>query len=384
MMRLNTINTLDLLRVEAIYGRAEGAQPAGMFTIGDHPEMLPGSRTLTIDGQPVAAIWNELVARLAAFNQLADEKVAMLSAPVAGPTEKIGVPKNPGFQAATELGKPTKIRVEMISRGFPLNHFDLGYGYTQEYLDYATTAQILAVEAEVRSAWSMLRRNKMLEALFDKTNATQEALTIYRLYNADGEVPPKYKRWSHNSSHTHYLFDAGASPTETILDTMEEHLLHHGFGDFGETLYLMSNRADIDTIQGLTDFVPAASSFRPAVISGPIVGGRAAAAPSAALPIQGYHHRLAVVEDNDVPSGYLLAVASGGAFAGRNPVGERQHENPSARGLRLVQGPQGDYPLKDAVYDGYVGFGIRQRGAAVALMLNSGAAYTTPSFEDVV
>ena len=382
-MNTNYMKPLDLTGIEFLYGRAEGKAPAGMFTLGDSPVMLPGSRSTTIDGQDVNSIWTELNVRLAAFNRLADAKIAMLSAPVSSPIEKVGIPKGATFQRATELGKPTKLRVEMIARAFPLEHYDLGYGYTQEYLDYATSAQILAVEAEVRSAWTLLKRNKMLEALFTRANATQEALTILRLYNSDGEIPPPYKRFTHTNTHDHYLRAAGAAPTEAILDTMEDELTHHGFGNFGENLYLLAARTETEDIMGLTDWVPAPSANRPMVVNGFIVGGTPGS-PSPALDVLGYHHRWTVCEDEDIPAGYMLGFATGGTFASRNPVGVRLHENPSAQGLRLIRGPQGEYPLIDAVYDGYVGFGIRQRGAAVVLELNQAGAYVAPSFEGAI
>jgi len=368
----------ELNIITALYGRAQGEAPAGMWLQGDQIKMMPGSRSTTVDGQDINSIWVEMQARLAAFNQFADAKAALLSFPVARETEKVGVPRNATFQRASELGRPTKVRVEYVGRAFPLVHYDLAYGYSQEFLDYATGAQITAVEASVRSAWITLRRNIILAALFDDTNGTHEALTIRRLYNADGEVPPKFKRWTHSGSHTHYQVSAGASLADADIETLEEHLIHHGFGEGDAQLVIHFNRAEYDDIAGLTNWVPAQSADRPAIVLGTVLGTTPTAARG--LPVQGYINRFSFVEDNDIPAGYLLAYASGGVFAPENPVGVRYHENPSARGLRLVQGPNGRYPLIDAVYDGYMGAGIRQRGAAVCMQI-TGGAYTVPTFD---
>jgi hypothetical protein len=369
----------ELVILFDLYGRDQGDAPAGTFQIGDTPVMQPGSRSTTIDGQDVNTIWEEANARLAAFNRVTDAATAFMSFPVATTTEKVGVPRNPGFQQATEFGRPTKIRVETVTRAYPLTHFDLGYGYSREYLDYATSTQIMAVEAEVRNAWASLRRNKVLEAIFTAANGSQEALSIKRLYNNDGEVPPKFKRWTHSGTHQHYLTSNAASLAAGDLNTMEEELIHHGFGEFGEQLILMVHRDEMDDVRGFTNFVPAETSTVPRIINTARIGAQPGFSGQG-LVAQGHHNRLTVVENNDIPSGYLMCFATGGTFASRNIVGLRVHENPSARGLRLVEGPNGRYPLIDAVYDGYVGAGVRQRGAATVMQVTTGS-YTTPTFE---
>ena len=367
---------------EGLYGRDEGDAPAGLWLQGDLQPMLPGSRTTTLDGQDVNTIWNEMQVSLAAQRGLAEAKTALLTFPVTRESGKVGVPKNPGFKEATELGRPTKIRVTQVSRAYPLTHYDLGYGYTQEYLDSSTGAEIRALQAEVFNANAVLDRNIVLDAIFQDANLTHEALSVKRLYNADGEIPPKFKRWTHDGTHTHYLESAGASLATADIATLELHLVHHGFGTFGETIVCLVNRAEMDDVRGFADWVPAATADRPEIIAGPLVGG-SVASDSAGLQIQGSIGRVVIVEDNDIPAGFLLAFASGGRFANRNVVGMRFHENPSARGLRLVEGPNGRYPLIDAVYDKYIGAGVRQRGAAVVMEVTAGS-YTAPSFEDAV
>ena len=81
---------------------------------------------------------------------------------------------------------------------------------------------------------------------------------------------------------------------------------------------------------------------------------------------------------NDMVQGFLLGMISGGPFDVRNVVGQRLHENPSVRGLRLIEGRRFNYPIYDSVYDGYAGAGVGQRGAAVAMQ--DAASYTDPTF----
>lgn len=368
---------LNLIHLVALHGAADGAAPSGMMHRADAIKVVPGSNT-TVDGQPLSEIWQELLVRNAAFQRTSLPLLAALTFPVVRSNEKLAVPYNPGFQQATEFGKPTKIRVSYIGRGFPIAHYDLGYGYTQEFIDSARGSEILAIQSEVELAYNQLRHSTILSALFNDTNTTDaDGVNVKRLYNADGEVPPAWQRWTHDGTHTHYLTSGNTAFTYANIDTMAEHLIHHGFVATGSRLLLFAHRDDLATLRGLSEFVPAETALSPQIISGPIVGPTGGGFGSF-QPV-GYVGQFTVLNSDDIPSGYLLAVATGGQFSRRNPVGLRQHENPSARGLRLVQGPRGEYPLIDAVYDTYIGAGVGQRGAAVIMQETSGA-YTVPTF----
>jgi hypothetical protein len=160
---------------------------------------------------------------------------------------------------------------------------------------------------------------------------------------------------------------------------MEEHLIHHGFGDFGEVLYLMLNRTDMALARVFAGYVPATSSDQKEITTGPIVGSSPSATGLSGFAVQGYLGKMNLVEQNDIPSGYPMAFATGGQFAQQNVVRIRVHENQSARGLRLIEGPRFRYPLYDAVYDGYFGAAVAQRGAAVVMRTGNGT-YAPPTF----
>lgn len=356
-----------------------GAAPAGFHQRSDAIELVPGSRTTTIDGQPVNEIWNEFQARVSAFNAVADAQTALITFPVLQATEKVAVPTNPGMQQATEFGRPEKIRTKLVTRGFPIEHYDLGAGFTQEFLDEATSAQITAVALQAEMAYSLLRQEISLEALFTSANSTDEdGVNVKRLYNNDGEVPPKWKRWTHDGTHTHYLSSSAGAWAAADFDTLEEHLIHHGFGDNGVGLIVQAYRDDLAVIRALDEFVPAESADRPTITTGPIVGPtRGSTIPG--FPAQGYVGPFTIVRNDLIPSGYLLAQAVAGSFSPRNPVGLRVHSNPSARGLRLFEGPY-RYPLLESVYDCYLGAGVGQRGAAV-VMEQGTDEYTDPTFD---
>ena len=366
-----------------LFGAAEGESPAGFLSRDDLLDTVPGARGLTTDGQNVNEIWANMQAMLGAFNTSNDAIVSLLSFQTDRANEKVGVPVNPGFQVATEFGRPSKIRMSMIARGFPYKHFDLGDGYTQEYIDSATGAQLMAVQATVLNSWTTLQRELVLEAVFGNSNYTdQDGIAIKRLYNADGEVPPTIKRWTHSGTHTHYLVGgAGTGFTQTNLDTMGEHLVHHGFREFGDSNFLLfAHRDELSDIRGFTDFIPAVGASRPETLSNSgVVRGLERLEGTAGLQVEGWVNDWTIVQANDFPSGYLYGQVSGGPMDTRNVVGLRVHENPSARGLRLIEGNRQNYPLYDSVYDGYMGAGVGQRGAGV-VMYDHATTYTAPTF----
>lgn len=364
-----------------LYGAIAGADPAGMLTRADLLETVPGNRGMTTDGQNVNEIWVNMQALLAAFNQSNDQVVSLLSFQTDRSNEKVGVPVNPGFQRATEFGRPSKVRMTQVSRGFPIEHYDLGDGYTQEYIDSATGAQLMAVQATIMNSWTELEREIVLEAIFSDTNTTdQDNILVKRLYNGDGEVPPKIKRWTHSGTHSHYLFNGGGGLTQANLDTMGTHLVHHGFREFGDSAFLLlAHRDDVATIRGFTSFIPAASGEFPSVVPGSgVIQGMQRTEGTGNLRVEGWVNDWTIVQFNDIPAGYLLGLVSGGPLNPRNIVGKRVHENPSVRGLRLVEGNRQNYPLYDSVFDGYLGAGVGQRGAAV--IMQDAAAYAAPTF----
>lgn len=360
-----------------LFGAEQGFMdvPGGIATI-------PGMRGTTVDGQNVNEIWNEMQMMLAAFNASASQFVANLTFDTVKANEKVGVPTSPGFQKATEFGRPSKVRLTNVARGFPLDHYDLGDGFTQEFIDSNTGAQLLAIQATVLNSWETLRRELVLDAIFRNTNYTdKDGIAVKALYNADGEVPPAIKRWTHTGSHTHYLTTAGASLVVADLDALADDLIHHGFKEFGDATFILhANRLEVQTIRGFTGYVPAEEATVPTELPGSgVIRGRQGSAPGS-LRVQGYIGEWVVVENNDIPEGYLLGQVSGGPFDTRNVVGLRRHDNPSVGGqLRLIEGNRQNYPLYDSVYDGYLGAGVAQRGAAAVMQVTAGA-YTRPTF----
>ena len=362
---------------QGLFG-AEGEPASGLLKRGDAIDTVPG-QAVTVDGQPISEIWDDLLIKLSAYNGQANTTIGLFSGePTILSQVQTAVYATKGFEQATEFGRPSNIALQYLTRQIPIDHFDLGFGYTQKFIDKAKGSEITSIQATAQHGWWNLQLNDVLNAIYnDSPTADPDGVTGTTLYNAD-ETPPKYKRYTHAGSHTHFLADAGAF-TQALAISMEEHIVHHGFGDFQETLFMFLHRDDMATARGFASFVPAPTAMEKEVVAGPIVGGAPNAAGISSFSTEGYLGRMNLVELGDIPSGYPLAMATGGLFAQQNVVRTRQHENPSARGLRLIEGPKQRYPLYDAVYDGYHGAAVAQRGAAVVLRVGNGT-YAAPSF----
>jgi hypothetical protein len=97
------------------------------------------------------------------------------------------------------------------------------------------------------------------------------------------------------------------------------------------------------------------------------------------LNVVGSYGTLLIIEEDYIPAGYMVALASGGQANLNNPIGLREHQNAGLRGLRLVKGRSDDYPLIDSYYARGFGTGVRQRGAGMVMQVTTAASYTAPA-----
>jgi hypothetical protein len=303
------------------------------------------------------------------------------------------------FEEATEYGEPVAIRTpEPRLRGYPLRYYDLAIRYTWRYLAEADASQIRALNNSALEKDLRLQYQVIMQALFNNANGTVQlgsvlnstgavtagqTIPVHRLWNADGEVPPRWKTYQHDGTHTHYLVSGGATVTAANLETMEDHLLHHGYFEAGRTFVLLVNRAQSKVIQGFRagtggatwDFIPAAAQ----AWRGTLVGPAPNPGPWNEGWVGSYGHFM-VREEDIIPAGYMIGLASGGPNAPTNLVGVREHPNPAVRGLKLLQGSQHDYPLIGSFYHHALGAGVSDRGSGIVMQIKASGTYDIPTW----
>jgi hypothetical protein len=348
----------------------------------------------TVDGVPLAQLYDEISASLNILNAQRSPLIQALTFPVTNPFEEIMPIISDEFEEADEFGQPKGIRLgSPWNMGYDLKYFDLGVRYTFRFLGRATANEIRALNNSALEADQRLVFKTMLTRIFDNTNwsATLEssgrAVTVYPFYNGTTTtlpaVPPAWKTYSHTNTHNHYLASGAATVTSGDLDEMYEHILHHGYHQ-GSTIYLLCNRAQTSTIRTFRattddyDFLPAPSA-PDANYRGDLTGSLPGGNSLGMFPgFVGSYGPINIIEEDYIPSGYMFMFASGGAFADRNPVGIREHENAALRGLKLI--PQFErYPLREAFYHHALGSGVRHPAAGVVMKVTTGS-YDIPTF----
>lgn len=348
------------------------------------------------DGTDLNDFWNEVQATIRIRNADRNTIIDALTYRVTDISTEVAVPSEVDFERASEYGQPVGIKgtATRLFRGYDFDFYDLAVRYTWMYIAEADGAELrnnnnLALEADTK-----LQFMKVMQRLFNPLNGNgytdkNEAVTVFGFYNADGEVPPKYKSTTFSGTHNHYLVSGNTAITPANVDTLANALGEHGYTlQKGYRLVLWVNKQEADIIQGFRvatgakfDFVPNPAFYGGAVWvpnNGTYVGG-----PSGRVPGEvGTYGPFHIVQEEYIPAGYAVAIATGGQDSLTNPIGFREHKNPAYRGLKVIPGQRSDYPLIDSFYRRGMGTGIRQRGAGAIMQVKASGNYQVPAAYD--
>lgn len=351
--------------------------------------------TRTVDGVPFEQLYAEIVDALALINANRSPLIERLTFPVTSPFEEIMPITEEDFEEADEYAQPVGIRLgRPWNMGFDMRYYDLGIRYTFRFLGRARSGQIRALLATAVEADRRLIATKILQQLFQNTNkaATLEdtgtAVTVYPLYNGDVTAlpvaPPAWKSYSHTTTHTHFLASGAATANSGDLDEMFDHIYHHGHVE-GAELLLFVNRQEAKIIRKFKvptddyDFIPAVG-VPGSTFLGTMVGTLASPPSDGLATFPGFignYGPWSVIQEDYIPAGYMVGLASGGKYSIRNPIGLREHENEQLRGLKII--PQFErYPLRESFYHHALGTGVRYPGSGVVMKVTA-STYTVPS-----
>lgn len=373
--------------------------------------------TRTRDGQDLNAIWDTYQNMLAEFNSTRQPLIDLLSFTVTEVIEDIVQPGQESFEQATELGKPVAMRPQPIitQRAYPFKWYDTRAAYTFQFLmggpnntAGATQAQLDAIINQVMEADNNLQFQLVMKALFNSANRTADVngtpYTVTALYNADGAFIPTYKGQTFAGSHNHYL-STGANVGQTKFDPgdfteLATTVEHHGFTRAaGYQIVFLMNPVDAAasvqafrrgvafvsggaaTVESLYDFIPSAGqNLNFQLPPGFTLVGGPPANTFAGLEVTGSWGQYLIVQDYQIPAGYMAAVAMRGQSVNANIIGIRESANPAARGVVLRGGNNNNYPLIDSYFIRGMGTGVAQRGGAALMKLDAaGGAYTVPA-----
>lgn len=342
------------------------------------------------DGTDLNEMWDEIRQILAIRNAQRSRLIDQLTFRVNGEIDLVGVPSEGTFEKASEYGQPRGIRgFKNFNRGYSFDFYDLAVRYTWMFIAEATGAQLRNLTNMALDADNRLIFSEVMKCFFNPLNLVGTAdsnipVNVYKFYNGDGEIPPRWKTTSFDGTHNHYLVSGTASLTPAALDTIEADLYSHGYGvQTGTKLVLLVNKQEAKLIKtfrvasGATyDFIPSGQYGGGVII--PL--GTIVARPEGEVPGQvGTYGPFHIVQEDYCPPGYVSCLAAGGPDNLTNPIGFREHKNAAYQGLKIIPGQRSDYPLVDSFFRRGFGVGVRQRGAAIIMQVKASGTYSTPA-----
>lgn len=354
--------------------------PSGTHTIADL-QAITDQSAANFGLTEIAQI---LQADLAAFNAVLDTMMADLATMTTERQENYGASDaSDDMQRADEFDRGVAVKAGAAATvGYPLYKYQRGVGWTHDYMLQNTPAQIANTVLTIQQRYRRAAIRELQLALFTPTNATvRDAfvtpnidLGVKRLVNADSQPIPNGPNSEvfDASTHTHYDWLNGASPTEAALLAAADDVIEHGHG--GQVL-ININRAAETAVRALTGFVP--------YYAGNINPTSTAMTADGTLDITRQTNRaIGVLNGSEVwvrswvPAGYAFTFDVADPM---KPLAYRQHPVAAARGLRIVA-QNADYPLYSEMLAGYFGFGVKTRTNGHVLYYAGGAAaYVAPS-----
>jgi hypothetical protein len=362
--------------------------------------------TRTRDGQDLNQIWTDYQSALAEFNKTRQPLIDLLSFTVTNVIEDIVQPGTERFEKASEFGIPVSIRPQPIvaQRAFPFDWYDLRAGYTFQFLaggpnslGGATSAQLDAILSMAMEADNALQFEQVMKSLFNNANRSAvigvTAYAVTALYNADSSYIPPYNGTTFDgTTHTHYIASGAATLDSTDLDQIAALVQEHGYtGAAGYTTIIMVNKTEGDVIKtfrrgvannnaqvAVYDFIPSTGTGFLLPSGWDVAAGSQPGNSFAGMDVIGMYGPYLIVQNAQIPSGYMVAAASAGRSSALNIVGIREPEQASLRGLIQKPGNNANYPLIDSFFIRGLGSGVSQRGAAAIMKVTAGA-YSVPT-----
>jgi hypothetical protein len=359
----------------------------------------------TRDGQDLNAIWAGFNAILETFNAQRTPLVDLLSFSVSNAIEDIVQAGTERFEEATEYGIPMSVRPAPVvaQRAFPFKWYDMRQGYTFQFLagngntEGASAQQIDAVFQMAMEAENRLEFELTMKAIFNSANRTTNlndvAYTVTALYNADSAYIPPYNGVTFNpATHTHYVASGAATLDSTDLDNLVTLITEHGYDQQnGYTPLILVNKTEADVIKtfrrgvvnnnavtAVYDFIPATGTGFLLPVGWEVAAGGQAQNVFAGMNVVGTYGSYLIIENGNIPSGWMVAAASLGRNTNLGIVGLREHSQSTLKGLVLKPGNNSAYPLIDSYFIKGMGSGIGRRGQAAVMKVTAGA-YSVPT-----
>lgn len=354
----------------------------------------------TRDGQDLNAIWDEYQALLDQFNATRQPLLDLLTFSVNEIIEDVPQAIEEDFEEASEFGVPKGVRpmVSIQSRAYDFKFYDVAARFTFMFLADATASQVNMVQGQILEADNRLQFKLVMKRVFNNVNTSTLIQNVpYQakpLYNADGEFIPNYKTNTFNpATHTHFVTSGAATVDSGDIEALAGLMEEHGYNKInGYQIIIMVNPATVtpamrawragvvnqNSAVASYDFVPPLGTniILPSTVQ---LFGSQPAQTFAGFDVVGQYGPYLIIQDGNIPAGYMFGFATQGGNTSTNLVGIRQHAQASLQGLILRGGDRNDYPLVNSTYIHGLGTGVRLRGSGAVMQITASGTYTIPT-----
>lgn len=356
--------------------------------------------TKTRDGQDLNRIWDDYQNLLNNWNATRQPLIDLLTFSTDQIVDDVTQAVEEDFEEASEFGVPKSVRPQptIQQRAYDFKWYDVAARFTFQFLSDANARQVDMVQAQILEADNRLMFKKVMRRVFNNTNNnTTINGVVYPakpLYNADGEYIPDYAGTSFTAgTHTHYVTSGAATLDSGDIESLAGLLEEHGYRrSMGYQIVVLMNPATVtpqlrawragQTNQNAAvasfDFVPPAGTNIILPSTSQLFGSQPPATWGG-FDVVGAYGPYLLVQDANIPAGYLFAFATRGGGSTTNLVGVREHANSSLRGLILKGGDRNQYPLINSTYIRGFGTGVRTRGAGAVMQVTASGSYTIPT-----
>lgn len=356
--------------------------------------------TTTRDGQDLNRIWSDYQNLLQQWNATRQPLLDLLTFTTDQIVDDVVQGVEEDFEEASEFGVPKAVRpvTTIQQRAYDFKWYDVAARFTFQFLSDASQRQVDMVQQQILEADNRLMFAKVLKRIFNNTNNNTTingvAYPAKPLYNADGEYIPPFAGTSFTAAtHTHYVTSGNAVLDSGDIESLAGLLEEHGYRrSMGYQVVILMNPATVtpqlrgwragQTNQNAAvasyDFVPPQGT-NIILPSTSTLFGQAPPATWAGFDVVGAYGPYLLVQDANIPAGYLFAFATRGGAQTTNLVGIREHANAGLRGLILKGGDRSQYPLINSTYIRGFGTGVRTRGAGAVMQITAAGSYTIPT-----
>lgn len=270
------------------------------------------------------------------------------------------------FENRSEYTRPNRSRAEVDGHMLPLLSYDLGLGWTWDYLRNAYTAQVEADIASTVDAARKLVRTRLLNRIVTRTDDSgaakglgaagySPAFATTAANTAVDFTPPEYAGVAFANTHEHYKVGASSLTSANAIVEMKNLREHGHQGPFD----LWISVADEATVRAFSDFISASDPL--------VTPGSTTSLVSLPAGYIGYlkdsYARVRVVDG--MPTDYWFMFKSYGSNNPANPIRVRVGRGESA--LRFVafpdptQGASPANPLGTLIVWSEFGVGVGDR-----------------------